>query len=183
MDVIVSAHRFERTEGLFAWGRSGKEYDPNLQTPTMTLAMITYHETLDTRSNAVVLGFYDHDAGGGAVYAPNLRIQLLDNVVLEGNHLWNWNATYPYPHPKTIEPYWMGALGSDQDVQPCVPYPHGAKNCKAGSAQGYQGPLNHCVVVRNNKVGGRGFTTGRHDPSRPLPVAFKNKTLLARRSF
>eukprot|EP01051_Picozoa_sp_SAG22_P029201 SAG22_NODE_10703_length_520_cov_0.942993_1_plen_64_part_10 len=37
---------------------------------------------------------------GGAVYAPNLRIQLLGNVVVEGNHLWNWNATYPYPHPK-----------------------------------------------------------------------------------
>ena len=116
MDVIVSAHRFERTEGLFAWGRSG----------------------------------------GGAVYAPNLRIQLLDNIVVEGNHLWNWNATYPYPHPKTIEPYWMGALGTDQDPQPCEPFPHGtggpgSKSCKP-TAQDFQGAINHCIVVRNNKL-------------------------------
>ena len=57
---------------------------------------------------------------GPAIYSPNMRIQFIDNVVEETNHLWNWNATYPYPHPKTIEPYFMGVLGSDQDVQPCV---------------------------------------------------------------
>eukprot|EP01043_Picozoa_sp_COSAG02_P030602 COSAG02_NODE_1962_length_10253_cov_6.942294_2_plen_121_part_00 len=35
-------------------------------------------------------------AGGGHVYAPNMRVQFVDNVIEEGNHMWNWNATYPY---------------------------------------------------------------------------------------
>ena len=57
-------------------------------------------------------------------YCPNMKIQFVDNTFTEGNHMWNWNATYPYPHPKTAEPYLIGVLGSDQDVQPCMPYPH-----------------------------------------------------------
>jgi hypothetical protein len=32
-------------------------------------------------------------AGGGHVYAPNIRVQFVDNVVEEANHMWNWNAT------------------------------------------------------------------------------------------
>ena len=67
MDIIVSETRFERTEGLYMWGRSG--------------------------------------SGG---YSPNCRVQFLGNTVLEGNHLWNYNGSYPYPHPKTIEPYSIG---------------------------------------------------------------------------
>ena len=39
----------------------------------------------------------------GHVYAPNLRVQFVENTVAEGNHLWNWNGSYPYPHPKTVE--------------------------------------------------------------------------------
>eukprot|EP01047_Picozoa_sp_COSAG01_P006106 COSAG01_NODE_218_length_21548_cov_7.916919_7_plen_69_part_00 len=62
--------------------------------------------------------------------------------------MWNWNATYPYPHPKTIEPYWLGVLGSDQDPQPSLPYPHGiCKNtsCPASGVSPWQGAINHCI--------------------------------------
>ena len=68
-DIIVSETRFERTEGLYAWGRSSK---------------------------------------GG--YSPNNRVQFLGNTVVEGNHLWNYNGSYPYgyqplgPASKTAEP-------------------------------------------------------------------------------
>lgn len=127
-DVVVSEHRFARTEGLLSWGR----------------------------------------AGGGAVYAPNIRIQFIGNVIEEGNHLWNWNATYPYPHPKTVEPYWIGVLGSDQDVQPCEPAPHGScdpANPNPSKPTHFQGAINHLVVIQRNEIlnnGGieiRGHTT------------------------
>ena len=104
-------------------------------------------------------------ATGGHVYAPNIRVQFVDNVVEEGNHMWNWNATYPYPHPKTIEPYSIGILGSDQDPQPCEPFPHGAKGCKMGNGTAFQGAINHLVVIKRNTIennGGievRGHTT------------------------
>ena len=41
-------------------------------------------------------------------------------------------GTYPYPHPKTLEPYFIGVLASDQDEQPCEPRPHG-KGCPSGT--------------------------------------------------
>ena len=127
-DVIVSQHRFARTEALLSWGRANSPY----------------------------------------AYCPNLRVQLVDNVVEEGNHLWNWNATYPYPHPKTLAPYWMGVMASDQDVQPCEPPPHGTCDpTKPNPSQPayFQGALNHLVVLKRNAIlnnGGidvRGHTT------------------------
>ena len=56
-------------------------------------------------------------------------------------------------------------MASDQDVQPCVPYPHGAKVCKPGNGSAFQGAINHLVVLKRNKIlnnGGidiRGHTT------------------------
>ena len=50
-------------------------------------------------------------------YCPNTHIEFVGNVIEEANHMWNSNGSYPYPHPKTIEPYYLGILGSDQDVQ------------------------------------------------------------------
>merc|ERR1711908_132718 len=73
----------------------------------------------------------------------------------EGNHMWNWNATYPYPHPKTIEPYWIGVMASDQDVQPCEPYPHGAcdpSKPNPSKPAYFQGAINHLVVLKRNVV-------------------------------
>ena len=71
----------------------------------------------------------------------------------EGNHLWNWNGTYPYPHPKTVEPYLIGVLGSDQDPQPCEPYPHGAKGpCTPSAPAAWQGPINQLVAIQRNRL-------------------------------
>lgn len=78
------------------------------------------------------------------------------------------NATYPYPHPKTVEPYLIGILASDQDAQPCEPYPHGScdpDHPPTPKLTPYQGPLNHLVVIKRNRImnnGGievRGHTT------------------------
>ena len=88
-------------------------------------------------------------------YCPNMKIQFVDNTFTEGNHMWNWNATYPYPHPKTAEPYLIGVLGSDQDVQPCMPYPHGACDSSKPNPSRpapYQGPINHLVVIKRNSI-------------------------------
>ena len=116
-DVIVSRHRFERTEGLLSWGRA---------TPP-------------------------------SVFCPNIHVEFVDNTVVEGNHLWNYNGSYPYPHPKTVEPYFIGVLGSDQDPQPCEPYPHGPPgNCTPSPAAAFQGPINHFVAIRRNKIESNG---------------------------
>ena len=59
----------------------------------------------------------------------------------------------PYPHPKTVEPYFIGVLGSDQDSQPCEPYPHGAKGpCTPSAPAAWQGPINQLVVIQRNRV-------------------------------
>eukprot|EP01043_Picozoa_sp_COSAG02_P030601 COSAG02_NODE_1962_length_10253_cov_6.942294_1_plen_124_part_00 len=61
--------------------------------------------------------------------------------------------------------YSIGILASDQDPQPCEPYPHGAKNCKVGNGTAFQGAINHLVVLKRNVIennGGievRGHTT------------------------
>ena len=81
------------------------------------------------------------------------RVGVVDNTVAEGNHLWNWNGTYPYPHPKTVEPYLIGVLGSDQDPQPCEPYPHGAKGpCTPSAPAAWQGPINQLVAIQRNRL-------------------------------
>lgn len=104
-------------------------------------------------------------AASSHTYAPNLRIQFVGNIVEEANHMWNWNATYPYPHPKTIEPYFIGVLGSDQDSQPCVPPPHGPAHCTPSAPLPFQGAINHLIVIKKNEImnnGGidiRGHTT------------------------
>ena len=59
----------------------------------------------------------------------------------------------PYPHPKTVEPYFIGVLGSDQDSQPCEPYPHGAKGpCTPSAPAAWQGSINQLVVIQRNCV-------------------------------
>ena len=110
MDIIVSETRFERTEGLYMWGRSG--------------------------------------SGG---YSPNCRVQFLDNSVLEGNHLWNYNGSYPYgyeplgPASKTAEPFWMGVPGGGQ-----------------GPGCPFQGAINHIGIDRVIADHGEaGFTEAR----------------------
>ena len=61
--------------------------------------------------------------------------------------------------------YSIGILASDQDPQPCEPYPHGAKNCKGGNGTAFQGAINHLIVLKRNVIennGGievRGHTT------------------------
>ena len=79
-------------------------------------------------------------ATGGAIYCPNIRVQFVDNHVVEGNHVWNYNGSYPYPHPKTVEPYSIGILASDQDDAHSV----------------YQGPLNHLVIIKRNRIDNNG---------------------------
>ena len=59
----------------------------------------------------------------------------------------------PYPHPKTVEPYLIGVLGSDQDPQPCEPYPHGAKGpCTPSAPAAWQGPINQLVAIQRNRL-------------------------------
>jgi hypothetical protein len=102
---------------------------------------------------------------GGHNYAPNVHVEFVRNTVVEANHMWNYNGSYPYPHPKTIEPYFIGVLATDQAVQPCSPYPHQPKSCKPGKPAPFQGALNHLVIVRKNEIrnnGGiavRGYST------------------------
>merc|ERR1712113_176366 len=100
VDVVVSEHRFARTEGLLSWAR----------------------------------------CSGKAAYAPNLRVEFVSNVVEEGNHVWNYNGSYPYPHPKTVEPYSIGILGSDQD----------------DAKTAFQGALNNLVVIKRNQIHNNG---------------------------
>ena len=97
-DIIVADTRFERTEGLYAWGRSSS-----------------------------------HNGFGA-----NVRVQFIGNTVIEGNHLWNYNGSYPYgyqppgPASKTAEPYWMGVPGGGQ---------YGSQ---------FQGAINHNIVLQRN---------------------------------
>eukprot|EP00933_Yihiella_yeosuensis_P031758 TRINITY_DN25376_c0_g1_i1.p1 TRINITY_DN25376_c0_g1~~TRINITY_DN25376_c0_g1_i1.p1 ORF type:complete len:802 (-),score=122.38 TRINITY_DN25376_c0_g1_i1:24-2267(-) len=87
--------------------------------------------------------------GDGKSFAPNLRIQFMDNEIEEGNHLFNYYGGYAYPHPKVVEPYSIGCLASDQDDEQTK----------------YQGAINHLVVIKRNSIhnnGGiqiRGHTT------------------------
>merc|ERR1712194_818466 len=89
---------------------------------------------------------------GKTAYAPNLRVEFVSNVVEEGNHVWNYNGSYPYPHPKTVEPYSIGVLGSDQD----------------DTQAPYQGPTNHLVVIRKNKIMNNGGIVVRGHTSNVL---------------
>lgn len=124
-DVIVSAHRFERSEALLSWGRSS----------------------------------------GGGTYCPNINVQFLDNRVVEGNHWWNYNGSYPWidgvGHPKTIEPYFIGIFASDQDPQPCMPCAQRGlappcDPCPPSRPQGFQGALNHLITLRGNVMENNG---------------------------
>ena len=125
-DIIVSQHRFARTEGLLSWGR----FNGNVGSATNSVKPRT---PLTLNPNATQYTCRPHTYR----YCPNLRVQFVDNVVEEGNHMWNWNATYPYPHPKTIEPYWIGIMASDQ-----------ASNTHTNSHANYQNNKN---TVNNNK--------------------------------
>ena len=66
-------------------------------------------------------------------------------------------GTYPYPHPKTLEPYFIGVLASDQDEQPCEPRPHG-KGCPSGTSAptAFQGAINHLIVIKRNTIENNG---------------------------
>ena len=78
---------------------------------------------------------------GGNAYAPNTHVEFVRNVFVEGNHLWNYNGSYPYgyeplgPASKTAEPFWMGVLGGGQ-----------------GPGCPFQGAINHNLVFRSNKL-------------------------------
>ena len=61
---------------------------------------------------------------GGNAYAPNTHVEFVRNVFVEGNHLWNYNGSYPYPHPKTIEPYSIGVRDRVSDFFPFSVFVH-----------------------------------------------------------
>ena len=105
---------------------------------------------------------WGRSSGTGHNYAPNMRIQFLQNTVVEGNHWWNYNGSYSYingvGHPKTIEPYFIGVLGSDQDPQPCMPYPHrdSPAPCPPSLPQKFQRSINHLITIRDNVIENNG---------------------------
>ena len=44
-------------------------------------------------------------------------------------------------------------MGSDQDPQPCEPYPHGPKGpCSPSAPAPWQGPINQLVAIQRNRV-------------------------------
>ena len=86
----------------------------------------------------------------------NFRMQFLDNVVLEGNHVWNYNTQpnpsvdpsyYPYfpGGSKTIEPWFFGSLTNDQGL-----------GIEPGPAKPFTGGFNRFIVFRGNTVHSNG---------------------------
>eukprot|EP01052_Picozoa_sp_SAG31_P008707 SAG31_NODE_443_length_15645_cov_51.693169_6_plen_1007_part_00 len=74
-------------------------------------------------------------AGAGS-YCSNLHNQFFDNFVVEGNHVFNYNGSYLYPHGKVIEPYFFGMEASDQFDANLT----------------YKGPINRQIVWRRNQI-------------------------------
>ena len=119
-DIIVADTKWERTEGLYAWGRSGGNCNKRL-----------------------------------GCYGANVRVQFLGNTIVEGNHLWNYNGSYPWgyeplgPASKTAEPLWLGVPGGGQG--PGAPFFGEGSNVNASNG-GEQGAINHNIVLRGNKL-------------------------------
>jgi len=121
-DIIVSETRFERTEGLYMWGRSAsKGYSANTRVQFLGNTVIEGNHLW----NYVRWGcFLDLSR------CPSLtrKVSLLQN------------GSYPYgyqplgPASKTAEPFWMGVPGGGQ-----------------GPGCPFQGAINHNLVFRKNK--------------------------------
>jgi hypothetical protein len=96
------------------------------------------------------------------MWGPNYRNVFYDNLVLEGNHVFNYDTHYSkeqqnisveyYPGgSKTIEPWTFGSLTNDQGP----PFEPSASNDCVGS-QCFKGALNRFIVLRGNIVKSNG---------------------------
>eukprot|EP00041_Stephanoeca_diplocostata_P029767 m.886641 g.886641 ORF g.886641 m.886641 type:complete len:955 (-) comp23627_c0_seq5:567-3431(-) len=91
-------------------------------------------------------GFHGADA--------NLRQQFIDNTVVEGNHVWNYNTKpndpgeFPYfpGGSKTLEPWFFGALTNGQGM-PIDPFI---------GPTGFMGAFDRFIVMRGNRVASNG---------------------------
>ena len=86
----------------------------------------------------------------------NLRNAFIDNVVAEGNHVWNYNTSpgpaedpsvYPYfpGGSKTVEPWFFASLTNEQGP-PIDP----------GPSYGFEGAFNRFITFRGNRVDSNG---------------------------
>ena len=88
----------------------------------------------------------------------NLRNSFIDNEVIEGNHVWNYNTNDPalpggFPYfpggSKTVEPWFFASLTNEQGM-PIDP-------TKANSpAMAHHGAFNRFITFRGNKVNSNG---------------------------
>ena len=89
-------------------------------------------------------------------WGTNQRNQFLDNVVLEGNHVYNWDtkpnsAVDPKMEPyfpggsKTIEPWFFGSLTNDQGLP-----------VEASPVANFTDAFNRLIVFRGNRVNNNG---------------------------
>jgi len=107
----------------------------------------------------------------GLVWNPNLRVSFVDNEVVEGNHIWNYNLNWVPPKPrvppvpadtrsitsyhpggsKALEPWSFGSLTNEQGF-PVDWSPNGS--CTTDPC--FYGAMNRFIVFRGNKVRSNG---------------------------
>jgi hypothetical protein len=99
------------------------------------------HENVFERTGGLI-AWARNEVGSG--WGANFRVQFADNVVEEGNHVFNYN-TKPYSPPyhpggsKTVEPWFFASITNDQAQYP-----------------GFKGAFNRFIVFRGNEVKSNG---------------------------
>ena len=107
----------------------------------------------------------------GRVWNPNLQVSFVDNTVVEGNHVWNYNLRWVPPKPrvppvpsdprsiteyhpggsKALEPWSFGSLTNEQGF-PVDWAPNGS--CTTDPC--FFGAMNRFIVFRGNRVRSNG---------------------------
>ena len=97
------------------------------------------------------------------MWGPNFRNVFYDNIVKEGNHVYNYDTTndpasYHAGGSKTIEPWSFGSMSNDQGPpwEPVPANPAYRINCSLSIGNCFKGALNRFIVFRNNKVNSNG---------------------------
>lgn len=126
-------NKFERTGGLTAWARQGTRYGGGNGKPCVNKTECM------------------------TCWGMNFRNQFIDNELVEGNHVWNYDTKpTPIQNPaevdyfpggsKTIEPWFFGSLTNDQ----------GAPVDPGNATYDPELALNRFIVFRSNKVESNG---------------------------
>ena len=110
-------------------------------------------------------------------FCPNIRVQILDCVIEEANHIANWaisgnwtNKSEPESPPGAGMPKMQFGNGSSVEhrTYPIITDHYGInvqgsdQDSMSGPGAAYQGPINNMIVVARNQVHGGGILVSGH---------------------